>query len=276
MNRTLKTVLAKHFSAEELRLLVGAYDVVGDMAIMIIPESLAAKESEIGQAVLQNSPNIRVVAKRKGQYGGEFRTIELEVIAGAKRKETMVKEFGIRLLLDPSAVYYSVRSAVERRRVASLVLDKERVLVLFSGIAPFPLMISKYSRAERIVAVEKNPIAHQYALKNLRLNRKCSNITLCHGDAADVVPRLDSGFDRVLMVLPMDGEAFLPTALSALRPGGTLHFYDMQKIDRFGDSAAKVMHAGCALGRQVVSTAVTKCGHCSPRTYRICVQAVVA
>ncbi len=130
------------------------------------------------------------MAKRAGNYGGEFRTIPLCILAGENRKETEVKESGIRLLVNPETVYYSVRSGNERRRIASLVQSGESVLVLFSGIAPFPLVIAGYSEAKSVVGIEKNPQAHAYGLQNLSRNKKLKNIQLYLGDVTEVVPEL--------------------------------------------------------------------------------------
>lgn len=119
--RRLKNELLDKCSDVEIAQLVGAYDVVGDVAIIIVPESLVDKERLIGEAVLASNRRLRTVAKRAGQYAGEFRTIALQVIAGRPTTETEVREFGVRLSLDPARVYYSVRSGNERKRVASQV-----------------------------------------------------------------------------------------------------------------------------------------------------------
>ncbi len=273
MSRKLKEILKHDFSDEELNAVVGSYDVVGDMAIIIVPELLVAREKEIANAILQINKKIRVVAKRAGHYGGEFRTIDLEIIAGDSKNEVLVKEFGVRLLFDPQAVYFSARSGNERKRIASLVQRGEEVLVLFSGIGPFPLIISSYSRAKSIVGIEKNRVAYKYAEKNLQLNKKLNNITFYLGDVVDVVPKIKKNFDRVLMTLPTRGDGFLPIALQTLKVGGWLHFYDMQHVDLFDYSVEKVVDAAQNLQRKVVSSTITKCGHCAPRTYRVCVDA---
>ena len=54
---------------------------------------------------------------------GEFRVRDLEVVAGDDRLETIHQEYGIRLLVDPSRVYFNPRLAGERHRVASLVRE---------------------------------------------------------------------------------------------------------------------------------------------------------
>lgn len=275
MSRKLKELLKHDLLDEELNAVVGGYDVVGDMAIIIVPKLLAAREKDIANAILQSNKRIKVVAKRSGHYEGEFRTIDLEIIAGNCTKDVLVKEFGVRLVFDPQAVYFSTRSANERKRIASLVQKGEDVLVLFSGIGPFPLVISRFSEARSIIGIEKNRAAFEYAQKNLQLNKKLNNITFYLGDVVDVVPNLKRRFDRVLMILPTRGEEFLPIALQTLKTGGYLHFYDMAHLGHFTDSIEKVAVAADDQQRQVVSATVSKCGHCAPRTYRICVDACV-
>jgi len=275
MARKLKKILADTLSSEELSLLIGGYDLVGDMAIIIVPDALQAKERLIAQAVLESNRQLKVVAKRSGFHSGEFRTIPLDILAGENRKEAEVREFGLRLLVNPETVYYSVRSGAERRRIASLVCPKESVLVLFSGVAPYPLMISRYSKVESIVGIEKNPQAHVYALLNLKRNAGLDNIRLFMGDVKEIVPSLGLVFDRVIMPLPTMAEEFLPCAFRALRPGGFLHYYDLQHQESFHSSVEKLVAAGAAENRTVQAAAVTRCGHCAPRTYRICIDAKV-
>lgn len=263
-------------SASELAHFVRAYDVVGDIAIVIIPEELEPKEHLIAEEILASNRKIRVVAKRAGHYGGEFRTIPLTILAGENRKETEVKESGVRLLVNPEAVYYSIRSGNERRRVAALVQPNESVLVLFSGIGPYPLIISRYSKANYIVGVEKNPQAHAYGIENLSRNRKITNVHLHLGDAKEVLPRLSTFFDRVVMPLPTRGEEYLPYALHVLRASGCLHFYDMQHPENFPESKKKIVSACAVARRTVLSTDITRCGHCAPQKYRICIDAMIS
>jgi tRNA (guanine37-N1)-methyltransferase len=275
MAKRLKDALAGLLTTAEQDVLVGSFDVVGDIALIIIPEALEAREGLIAAAILATNKKIKVVAKRAGLYGGEFRTIPITILAGEDRKETEVREFGVRLRLHLENVYYSVRSGNERRRVALLVTSGESVLVLFSGVAPYPLIISRFSAARTIFGIEKNPLAHDYALTNLFLNKKNRNINLLQGDAAAILPSLREPFDRVVMPLPTMASAFLPDALRVLKPGGFLHFYDLQKVDDFADSIAKISDACGNAGRQMVTASIVKCGHCGPRTYRICVDAQI-
>jgi len=276
MSAKLKDILASVLAEEELELLIGSYDIVGDIAIIIVPEALTHRENIIGEAILANTKNVRVVAKRAGNYGGEYRTIELEIIAGEHRKETQVTEFGVRLMLNVETTYFSVRSGNERKRIASLVQPMESVLVMFSGVGPYPLLVAKHSEAGKVVGIEKNPQAHEYAMKNLKLNKKLKNVRFQLGDAADLPLLLADRFDRIVMPLPTMADRFLPVALEMLKEkGGWIHYYEMAQEDSFDTAVAKVQVSAENTGKELVACSVTRCGHCGPRTHRICVDAQI-
>jgi tRNA (guanine37-N1)-methyltransferase len=275
MSGRLKEALRGHLSGEELQLLVQSYDIVGDIAIIIVPDELLAKKGLIAGAILALHKNIKVVARRAGIYDGEFRTLPLEIIGGEERKETVHREHGVRFLLNPETVYFSTRSSSERQRLASLVRDRERVLVLFSGIGPYPLIIGRANPSCRVIGIEKNPVAHAYALKNLGYNKKISNVAFYEGDVRTVVPGLRMTFDRIIMPLPKSAEAFLGLALQYLQRPGWLHFYDLQEKGGVEESIEKIRSACRQVARPVMSAEVTICGHCAPRLYRICVDARV-
>lgn len=272
----LKDKLKDTLSEDELDHLVRAYDVVGDIAIIIIPPELEKKEKIIGDTILKIRKNIKVVAKRHGNYGGEFRTIPLKIIAGENRKETEYKEHGVRFFLNPGKVYFSVRSSNERKRLASCVRADENVLIMFSGIGVFPLVIAKKSPAREIVGIEKNQLAHAYAMKSLKSNKKISDVTLIEGDVADILPDLSRKFDRIAMPLPKTGEMYLELALSCLKKGGWLHFYDFQKEGAFNDSIEKIRIACKKANRTLLQSETVISGHSAPKTYRICVDAYIA
>jgi tRNA G37 N-methylase Trm5 len=151
----------------------------------------------------------------------------------------------------------------------------EDVLIMFSGIGALPLIIAKISSTATVVGIEKNPIAHEYAVQNLALNRKIRNVTFLVGDVLDVMPTLDRRFDRVAMPLPQSGALFLDIALAALKRDGALHFYDFQPAESFDDSVAKVQEACERNNRQFRNMQTVVCGHSSPRMYRICVDAKI-
>ncbi len=271
----LKDVLQPVLTREEIGFLVRSYDIVGDIAIIIVPPALSTKEKLVAEALFKIHKNVKTVAKRSGIYAGEFRTIALEVIGGEAVRETEHRENGVRFFLDPGKVYYSVRSSNERRRISRLIGRGEEVLVMFSGIGAYPLVISRNSPAGEIVGIEKNPEAHQSAVKSLAANRRIANVILHRGDVLEVMPRLGRTFDRVLMPLPRTAEDYLGLALASLRSGGRLHFYDFQPLDAVSGAVAKLRRACEGNGRCLQHAEIIVCGHVGPRTHRVCVDATI-
>lgn len=269
----LKKLLSNTLTEDEQSHVIQSFDVVGDICIIIVPEELAHREPLIGKTILDAHANIKVVAKRAGNYDGKHRTIPLEIIAGEDRKETMHREFGIVFKLNPEKVYFSVRSSTERKRIADKVGRNERVLVMFSGIAPYPLYIAKFSHADRIIGVELNPDAHIYAMENLSLNKIRGGIELYNGDAAEIVPTLDMTFDRVVMPLPKSGADYVPLALKYLKHGGYIHHYVMQNPDTLHHAIEHLADLCRRSARTLTHHESSVCGHTGPQTYRYCIDA---
>lgn len=271
----LKLVLEQLLPELNPTRLPGGFDQVGDIAVIGITPEVAARERQIGEIILASFNHIRVVVKRSGRHEGVHRTLPLTVLAGEERFTTVHRENGILFHLDLSRMYFSIRSAHERARIAALVQPGETVAVLGSGIGPFPLIIARHSQAREIVGIEINPEAHWFAEKNLAANRGINNVTCIAGDAARELPSLHRRFDRILIVQPHGGTALLPQALAALRPGGCLHLYAMQPKNH-DDAPIAEMKAVCSsLHRCIRHLETTRCGHCGPTRYRICLDAVI-
>ena len=97
-------------------------------------------------------------------------------------KETIYKENNVTLKMDVEKVYFSIRLGNERKRIMQKVLPGEEVLVMFSGCAPYPVVLSKNTKARHITGIEINPDGHMYGMENLRLN-KIHNVLLINDDA---------------------------------------------------------------------------------------------
>ena len=166
---TVDQLLKGKLTAKELELLPRTQELVGEILILEIPNELKKKEKIIAEAYLKVNKQVSTVVKKSDSHSGQFRTRKVTVLAGNKTKETIHRENGIELKLHLEKTYFSARTGSERLRIAKLVKPGEEVLVMFSGAAPFPLVIAKNSEARHIYGVELNPDAHTYAMENVLL-----------------------------------------------------------------------------------------------------------
>src|SRR6266511_984261 len=73
-------------------LLPKAFDEIGDIVVLRLPEELAGFERQIGGAILRWSPKVRTVAVDEG-VRGELRIRKVRVAAGEPRTRTKHVEF---------------------------------------------------------------------------------------------------------------------------------------------------------------------------------------
>ncbi len=222
---------------DDLRdLLPTSFDVIGDVAIIKLPDELLPHSKEVGAGLRRAFPRLRTVCLDKG-VKGEMRVRELEVIAGDARTETTHTEFGMKLIVDPAKAYFNPRLANERMRVASLVRRGEAVMDMFAGVGPFSIMIAKHASPSVVYAIDINPDAVGYMRRNIELN-KADKVMAIEGDAREVIFELPN-VDRIIMNLPHSAIDFFADALTRLNFGGTLHLYhicDRNDIDAVVDN----------------------------------------
>lgn len=199
-----------------------SFDVIGDVAIVRLEDDMTDLAPMVGKALMSTYPRLRTVALDHG-VKGELRVRDLEVIAGEPRTETVHTEYGIRLLIDPAKVYFNPRLSNERRRIASLVRDGEKVVDMFAGVGPFSIMIAKHARPEVVYAMDLNHDAVEYMKENIRMN-KVTNVVPIEGDSRQLVFEVPCA-DRIIMNLPHSARDFFHDALTRLKLGGIIHFY---------------------------------------------------
>ena len=235
--------------------LPSSFDIVGDIIILNKEIKHPKKTAKL---LLKQHKNAKTILLKTNKYQGKYRTPTLKHLAGEKRKTTTHKENNIILNLDVEKCYFSQRTSSERLRIAKLT-KKEDILVMFSGIAVFPLVIEKNSNPKSITAIEINPIAHKYAKENLKLN-KSKKIKLIQGDVTKVLPKLKK-FNRIIMPLPKTAKDYLELAKSHLKPKGTIHLYLFDEEKNIE-----------SLKKLYKTKKITKCGQYAPRIYRLCLE----
>lgn len=269
MPKDLREALRGKLTGRELAR-IRAFDIVGDIAIVKLPDGLLPKRHLIGQALMQVHKHIRTVLRQVSAVSGEFRTRELEVIAGEPRTETVHQEHGCRFKTDLAQVYFSPRLANERLRIARLVEPREVITNMFAGVGCYSIVIAKHSGVSKVYSIDKNSRAVEYMRDNIRVNKVAARVVPIQGDARDVVDRhLKGRADRVLMPLPEFARDFFDIALLALKPeGGVIHFYDFgEEPDLFGPSLEFALKA--AGGRKVELTGKRIVRSYAPKVYHV-------
>ncbi len=265
---SLREALKDKLTDDELEQLITSFDIIGDIAIIQVPESLEDKAELIAQAIMKVHKNVKTVCQKVGPRQGIFRVAPLKVIAGERKFVTVYKENGVKMKVDVLRTYFSPRLSTERKRIADQVKDGEVIAALFAGVGPFPLVIAK-RRKVKIFAVELNPYAYSLMVENIKMNVLKGEIIPIQGDVRVVAKELPK-CDRVLMPLPKGGEDFLEEAINLAKPGGIVHFYQFApEGDLYSDAEKKIRLAAEKLGRKVeiVNRKVVR-PH-KPRVYQI-------
>ena len=242
MGRALRARLEGVLTQSELNQLYSSYDIIGDIAVIRVPEPLKPKSEAIGRAIMELHKHVKTVLMQTGPVHGELRLRRLEWAAGERRTETTHKEFGCLFKVDLGRCYFSPRLLHERMRIARLVSDGEIVINMFAGVGCFSIIIAKHSKVRRVYSIDINPDAIRYLKENAKLNRVSDIVIPILGDSKVVIrERLRGIADRVLMPLPLRAYEYLEYAKEALRSdGGWIHYYDFEHASRCEDPIEKV------------------------------------
>jgi tRNA (guanine37-N1)-methyltransferase len=218
--------------------------MVGDIAIIRIPDALRHRSKVIAEAIMQTQKRIKTVLRQASPVSGGLRLRELEWVAGRRKTETTYKEHGCLFKVDLERCYFSPRLSYERRRIARQVQSGEVVVNMFSGVGCYSIIIARHSAADRIYSIDINPDAVCYIRENVKLNRVVGRVIPIVGDAKNViVVKLVDLADRVLMPLPKLAYSYLEYAVLALKPtGGWIHYYDFEHA-KAGESPVEKVKA---------------------------------
>jgi tRNA (guanine37-N1)-methyltransferase len=224
---TLTQALLGKLPSDLLAAVPQAFDIVGDIVIIEIPQKLKEYERLIGEAILHSHRNIKVVLGKAGDISGVFRIRDYTFIAGEHRTSTVHREFGCKFHVDVGKAYFSPRLSHEHMRVASQVKAGEVVADLFAGVGPFAVLIGKLCPEAKVYAVDLNPEAVDLLKVNVRVNRIEGHVFAICADAREIAKgQLRGVADHIIMNLPETAIDFVDAACNAIKSeGGVVHFY---------------------------------------------------
>jgi len=221
LKKSLEGVLTEQESEE----IYSAFDQIGDIIIVRIPDSLLSKKKVIGKALYDQVKSANTIFCQSSPVEGDFRTRNLELLAGENKTETEYKESGCRFRVDVEKAFFSPRLSTERDRISDLVSDGEIIINMFGGVGMFSIRAAKGKKCT-VYNIDINPDATKLCEKNISLNKLAGNVISYHGDASQVIKeKLEGIGDRVLMLLPERSDEFLNSAISAAKDNGVIHYY---------------------------------------------------
>lgn len=255
---SLRDLLKDKLPQEKLSLLPKGFEVIGDIAVISVPQALDTEKYIIAGALASHRKDIKAVLRKTEKIKGKRRLGEFELLLG-DRTVTLHRENGCIFHVDIVKTYFSGKMYFERDRIARKVTDGEDVLVLFCGVGPFLIPIGKM-RKVNITGLDNNPDACALFKMNAKINNIEADIIL--GDANSIPCLFRRHFDRIVMPAPYGQDHFLTPAGTVLKPGGIIHFYTFKKDFEISHFKRLLEERGWMIDFY------RKCGEVAPRVSR--------
>jgi len=212
-----------------------SFSVLGNIAIVNFSDMAKQKDKkEFANEILKKNKAIKTVLEKSGKFSGRLRKQETKVLAGEKTKEVLYRENGCVFRFNVDETYFSPRLANERKEVCKLVKPKDKVFVMFAGVAPFPIAIAKNTKIAKIYSNELNRKANDYAQKNIIRNKVQDKIQLLPGDikkVALVLHNQGKTYDLIMMTRPNLKETFLKEAFMLSKSGTRIYYHGFCKLE---------------------------------------------
>ncbi len=268
--KSLREALEKILPNDLHSYIPSSIDLVGDIALITIPEKLESYSREIGTAIIDLYPRVKTVLSKQGETIGEYRIRLFNIIAGGPDTETIHREHGCMYKVDLMKAFFNSRMSGERLRVALQVRDKENILDMFAGVGPFSILIAKKNPTVTITAIELNPDAYNYLLTNISLNKVEDRVKPYLGDARQILEDFKPIFDRIIMDLPFNSLNFLDIALSKLKNHGVIHLYHVESgVDSIDRAKLRVTRLAEEIGHRIEITYSRQVLEVAPRKFII-------
>ena len=226
MPHMLKNILSNILSSDEVSQVYSAFDQIGDIVIIKIPNELMPKKKFIADTILAHVKSAKAVFAQVSPVRGDYRVRNLEFIAGENRTITEYKEHGCRFRVDVAKTYFSPRLSTERLRIANMVGEGETIVNMFAGVGTYSILMARMNKTCKVYSIDSNAVAAELCEANAKLNKVQDRVVSIHGDAGEVIKdELAGQADRVLMPLPESAKEFVDSAVLALKKKGVVHYF---------------------------------------------------
>ncbi|KAF8426316.1 Met-10+ like-protein-domain-containing protein [Tirmania nivea] len=165
------------------------YTLTGDIAHVNLREAYLPYKQIIGQVILDKNPNIKTVINKAEEVGvsSEFRTFDMEILAGEPKTEVEAFESGCRFRFDFAKVYWNSRLETEHNRIIKTFKEGEAVADVMAGVGPFAIPAGK--KKVFVWANDLNPESYKSMIGNIKRN-KVGDFVMAHNeDGRDFIQR---------------------------------------------------------------------------------------
>jgi len=261
---------------------VNSYDLLGSVAIVRFPLDFKKIEKKrFAEDLLKKQKVIKTVLEKQGKIKGRLRKISTNYIAGEKTKEVLYKENNCLFRFHIDKTYFSPRLSNERREIANKIRKGDKILVMFAGVAPLPIVIAKNSKAGKIISNEINQEANKYAKLNIELNKVKNKVELLPGDIKRIAEKICKGgvnirgtlmpseFDVIAMPRPQLKDTFLEQAFKLSKKGTRIFYYDFCPVKEKEKIAEKIKLEAKKARKKIKILQIKNAGEIAPYKIRL-------
>jgi tRNA wybutosine-synthesizing protein 2 len=270
---SLREILKKEVTANELKMLPAGWQILGDIILVTINPYIDSLKEKIAKSLLQMYPSCSTVVRDYG-ISGQFRLPEREVLIG-NSTETINKENGCLFKLDVTKIMYSKGNFHEKALMSNIGAD-ETIVDMFAGIGYFTIPMAVHARPAMIFAIEINPQSYAYLQENIVLNHVGNIVEARNGDCAELTP--EGIADRVIMGYVGTTHHYLEHGIKALKDsGGILHYHETTPESLiFTRPVERIQQAASKVGRQAEILECRKIKKYSPGVWHVVVDARIS
>ncbi len=245
------------------------YDLFGNIAVVKFDRNeKTKKKKKEAEELLKRHKSVRTVLEKVGKFSGRLRINSTKFIAGEKTKEAIYKENGCEFRFNVDTCYFSPRLASERKEIAEMCKKNENVLVMFSGVGPFSIVIGKNSNAGKVISIELGRECSKYALENVKRNKLIGKVEVVQGDVRKKVPKLKEKFDRIVMTRPNLKDDFLDVALKKIKKNGIVHYYGFYHEEKLKELKELIEKRAKESKKKIKILRIVKAGDIGVRKFR--------
>jgi len=146
-----------------------------------------------------------------------------------KVDDCMINENNLRILVNPSEVYYNTKLSSERQKIYDMCYPTDSICDMFAGVGPFSLLLA--TKCKYVEGWEWNAYACKLFHKNIQNNKRVrikQNLKIEKGDTFDIILKKDlKKFNVFIINHPTQSLNIFPKIQKYFPPGSKIIMYSM-------------------------------------------------